>query len=404
MTQIALQESGDVTYLLDSMGNFNNASYENGRLTSITYQENVTENFSYDSNGSLVSFRNRAGQKISYIKNEQGLLLRKDIQGEYSVFYSYNEHGQLVEAWHNKSNVKISYDSEKRPVSVEYDGVRKIQYKYDEMGRRIGLSNNAGYNLSYSYDQLGRLVLVKKQNEKSSDLLNVLYDSSGKIQSRKTADGTFSNFTFDSEGNRTKFLTNVGKNGTVLDMFDYQYDKRGRKKRVKTSSDIWEFSYDLMSQITSVKNSNGQMTQISYDSNQNRHKVTKDGVEIGYVTNKLNQYKTVGETKRFIYDGNGNTAVIEDTQIKSEQRYQFSAEGRVLETTSNANDHCTYEHDALGNLKKAICQSGTTEFLIDPFGIFGADIIGEVSIFGNLVYSLWEILTKVINDSFMLLF
>ena len=40
---------------------------------------------------------------------------------------------------------------------------------------------------------------------------------------------------------------------------------------------------------------------------------------------------------------------------------------------------CSYHYDALGNLYRKNCSdSSTVQYLVDPYGLFGADIIAEV--------------------------
>ena len=360
------------------MGDCYNATYEDKNLKSIIYPDGTAENFSYNPNGYVISFTNRAGNRIFYSKNNEGFLQRKDFPDEYSNFYNYNENGQLAEAWNNNSRVKISYDSENRPSTVEYDGWRRLQYIYDEMGRRIGLSDNTGYNISYGYDSLGRLVSVIKNSVNRKELLNVSYDLKGMMQTRKTGDGTYGNFTFNPRNSQIKRLVNIDRNGNVLNKFELKYNRRGWKSQIMTSSGTWDIFYDLMAQITSVKNLTGGTTQIVYDDNQNRRKITHDGLEIDYVSNKLNQYQKVGGKKKFVYDQNGNAIMIEDLKTKMDERYKYSSEGKFTATSSNSDD-CTYEYDALGSFKKQVCTSGSTEFVIDPFGLFGPEIISEVS-------------------------
>ena len=35
-------------------------------------------------------------------------------------------------------------------------------------------------------------------------------------------------------------------------------------------------------------------------------------------------------------------------------------------------------YDAFGNLNQKNCSTGTRQYLIDPYGLFGADIVAEV--------------------------
>jgi hypothetical protein len=40
---------------------------------------------------------------------------------------------------------------------------------------------------------------------------------------------------------------------------------------------------------------------------------------------------------------------------------------------------CSYHYDALGNLYRKNCSDSTSfEYLVDPFGEFGTDIVAEV--------------------------
>lgn len=40
---------------------------------------------------------------------------------------------------------------------------------------------------------------------------------------------------------------------------------------------------------------------------------------------------------------------------------------------------CTYHYDAFGNLNQKNCSSGSYQYIVDPFGLFGGDVIAEVS-------------------------
>ena len=46
---------------------------------------------------------------------------------------------------------------------------------------------------------------------------------------------------------------------------------------------------------------------------------------------------------------------------------------------SSVSIRCSYHYDAFGNLYTKNCTDGSHRYLIDPFGTFGSDVIGEVS-------------------------
>ncbi len=39
---------------------------------------------------------------------------------------------------------------------------------------------------------------------------------------------------------------------------------------------------------------------------------------------------------------------------------------------------CLYYYDAFGNLELKNCTTGSHHYVVDPFGLFGGDIIAEV--------------------------
>ena len=43
-------------------------------------------------------------------------------------------------------------------------------------------------------------------------------------------------------------------------------------------------------------------------------------------------------------------------------------------------NRCAYFYDTFGNLEVKNCSSGVRRYIVDPFGLFGGDIIAEVCI------------------------
>ena len=50
----------------------------------------------------------------------------------------------------------------------------------------------------------------------------------------------------------------------------------------------------------------------------------------------------------------------------------------ILASASVQLCRCQYLYDAFGNLNQKNCSSGTWQYLIDPFGAYGSEIIAEV--------------------------
>ena len=91
----------------------------------------------------------------------------------------------------------------------------------------------------------------------------------------------------------------------------------------------------------------------------------------------MNQIKQVSSDEFIDYDDDGNLVKIENKVAKSTEIFEYNIDDN-LEFSSGGSATCTFSYDALGNLKTETCDDTVNEYLIDPFGIFGADIIGKV--------------------------
>jgi YD repeat-containing protein len=90
----------------------------------------------------------------------------------------------------------------------------------------------------------------------------------------------------------------------------------------------------------------------------------------------MNQYTSYNGTEQFSYDPNGN--LVSKVTPGGTERYEFDAEGQLIHTES-ASSRCSYFYDAFGNLNMKNCSTGSYQYLVDPFGIYGGDIIAEIS-------------------------
>ena len=91
----------------------------------------------------------------------------------------------------------------------------------------------------------------------------------------------------------------------------------------------------------------------------------------------MNQIQQVSSDEFLQYDADGNLIKIETKTTKTFKRFEYNMDNK-LEFSSGGSTTCTITYDALGNLKAETCGDTVNEYLIDPFGIFGADVIGKV--------------------------
>ena len=281
----------------------------------------------------------------------------------------------MISAKTKTSLVEISYDQSNRPVSITYDKAKMLIYSYDDVRRRTSLSDNSGqYNVTYHYDEIGRLVRVREKTE--NNLLRINY-TDGHISSRETSDGTTVRYTFNEKTNKLGKLDIVNKNKENIGNYSYRYDNFGRISAINNAANRYEFSYDLLSQLVSYKDDKGNITEISYDKTLNRKSISFNGKKENYITNRMNQIQKVASDEFIDYDNDGNLVKIENKTLKTTKMFEYNMNNK-LEFSSGGSTNCTITYDALGNLKSETCGETVNEYLIDPFGTFGTDIIGKV--------------------------
>ena len=364
-----------VKEIIDQNANKYQAHYDEDYLINLTYPDNLTETFNYDDNGFLKETIKRSGKKIQFNRDDKGFVYENKFSADKNVLYQCNENGFLISAKTKTSLVEISYDQNNRPVSITYDKKRLLMYSYDNVGRRSSLSDNSGYyNVTYHYDEVGRLVQVRERTE--NNLLRINY-TDGHISLRETSDGTTSKYTFNEKTNKLEKLEIANKNQGNIENYSYGYDHFGRISAINNTAKSYVFAYDLLSQLVSYKDNKGNITEINYGKTLNRKSISFNGKKENYYTNTMNQIQRVSSDEFFDYDNDGNLVKIESKTRKTTTTFEYNIDNK-LEFSSGGSATCTITYDALGNLKTETCGDIVNEFLIDPFGIFGSEIIGKV--------------------------
>ena len=376
ITKIIYKSNGlSVKELIDQNANKYQAQYNEDTLVNITYPDNLTEKFNYDDNGFLKETTKRSGRKIQFDRDDKGFAYEKKYPTGKNVLYQYNENGFLISAKTKTSLVEISYDQNNRPASITYDKTRTLIYSYDDVGRRSSLSDNSGqYNVTYHYDKVGRLIQVKEKSE--NNLLRINY-TDGHISSRETSDDTTVKYIFNEKTNKLGKIEIVNKKKGNIENYSYGYDNFGRISAVNSTANKFEFFYDLLSQLVLYKDNKGNITEINYGKTLNRKSISINGKKENYISNTMNQIQQVSFEEFIYYDNDGNLVKIESKTTKSTKRFEYNIDNK-LGFSSGGSATCTITYDALGNLKTEICGDRVNEYLIDPFGIFGADVIGKV--------------------------
>ncbi|KAJ7392617.1 hypothetical protein OS493_010268 [Desmophyllum pertusum] len=199
------------------------------------------------------------------------------------------------------------------------------------------------------------------------------------VSKRVLGNGAYSEYVLDPINFKLSRMVNYFPNGSVSSYFGYNYDRKGRISQLNTTSGNWRYKFDAASQLIQSTDPRGKVVRYTYDKRKNRVVVSEEpGNKTLYAVNKVNQYSTAGNYD-IKYDMNGNMEEKTNRNVRNDSvKFKFSAEDFLLQAET-PNKRCNYVYDGLGNLYKKSCSQTEVQYVIDPFGNPGADIIGQIS-------------------------
>ena len=216
--------------------------------------------------------------------------------------------------------------------------MRTIRYSYDGVGRRSSLNHNSGqYNVTYHYDKIGRLIQVEEKSENNSLTINY---TDRHIYSRETSDGTTVRYSFNEKTNKLEKIEIENKNKGNVENYSYDYDNFDRISAVNDTSNKFEYSYDLLSQLISYKDNKGNITEINYGKTLNRKSISFNGKQENYSSNTMNQTQQVSSDEFIYYDNDGNLIKIKKTKTKTTKRFEYNMDNK-LDFSSGRSATCT---------------------------------------------------------------
>jgi RHS repeat-associated protein len=376
-----------VVYSYDDKGQGNGNILADGKGGSLEYNEK----------GDVVSTTDRSGRNRTMEYDAQGRLLRATNADNRLQELVYDAKGNVVKLKDSLlGDTTMTYTDQERLKSIIYADGRGFSYTYDDCGRIIKQTYSDGFVQNYEYDALGRVSRMTDKNGKL--LVGLEYDAvTGLLLSKTFGNGTNVHYAYDLNGNLLS-MTHKGKDGSVLEAFQYTYDADGRRTQVESSEGVEAYMYDLAGQLTAVTYSDGTTESFQYDAVGNR--VSANGE--AYTVNELNQYLTVGNAS-FTYDDNGCMTSRRDANGTTS--YEYDANSHLVRVVRPDGKTWSCQYDALGNrvqvndngqIRKQMYTLGSlpslaAEYdasgkLIRRYILLGSMLIADVDASGNYRY------------------
>jgi RHS repeat-associated protein len=242
----------------------------------------------------------------------------------------------------------------------EFGGETSL-FKYDALGRLIKETDALGNNTKYEYDLLGNLIA---QTDALGKTTYFEYDSLGrKIIDREPYEKdkySISKYYYDNADNLVK---SVDPEGFVMKQHFNNRNFRTAIEKVHNSksSNITKFEYDKEGNVTKVIEGLNNWNDPEYSAYSYKY----DSLD------RLELMADVSDRKtRYEYDGNGNLVKLIDRNNVS-ITYKYDGLDRVVQKLNSKDgnkNRITITFDKLGNTRKMVDPSGTTEFDYDILG------------------------------------
>lgn len=309
-TQYTWCTCGALAALTDALNRTTSWSHDiQGRLTTKTYPDSSTYNYSYEAYTSNVQTRTDAlSQKTNYFYDPDGKLFQKNYRNpinptapvSYYWDYNFNRLKKVTKNdWGSYDYTYNSYVTSSGATPITGGGMLQlvhndviansdITYLYDALGRTSNRSiNGAANSVSWTYDAMSRVTA------ESNALGNFTYayvdDTAGsskgvtRLASVSYPNGQVTKYDWypTTQDERLKQIANLGPSSNTISQFSYRYDPAGQIKQWQqlqgNTSLNYALDYDQAGQLTSAAASGGAQSPsylrqyyYGYDSAANR--------------------------------------------------------------------------------------------------------------------------------------
>ncbi|MCM1494797.1 MAG: DUF6531 domain-containing protein [Bacteroides sp.] len=332
----------------------------------------ITQAYTYDAVGNLTSYTDGNGNTTRYEYN-----IRDEL---------------LAEVYPDGSRKECTRDAAGNITAITYpetaQGSAMEQAVYDSAGNLTALTDIYGYTTEYQYGAWGVLEAVIKPN---GGTIHYTYYENGLLQSQTDAEGNRITFSYDRKGNLTQLSDAEGvlcqisydAYGQILclengcgNRMEFTYDEYGQvitSKDANGNTTVYEYDHNG-NRIRST-DALGRITEYVYDSNNQIAAVRRyaengrDFIQTGYTYDMLGNITSLrdgeGNTYEFCYDNNSNLTEIRDAYGSTIQSMEYDCRNQVARITDAAGTETEQKYDAMGRILSSASRStaGTSEIL-----------------------------------------
>lgn len=331
----------------------------------------ISEKYTYNEKGLLVSKITPDGNKIKYNYNDKGLPLEIKYLDD-TVKYEYDVNGNRVLMQNNTGKTEYAYDDSGRLTDVvfKYSPVMNLKYEYDTWDRvtdiQIIQNDQKVYHVKYDYYLSGNIRSIDNGNER----IEYSYSPGNGEIIRKLPNGVKSIFTYSPLGELVN-LQHLDPKKKLIASYFYEYDFSGNislvTERTPESVRTTRYEWDKRGYLKALHLPDGNVIKYSYDSMGNRTSMTSSDGLITYQYDNFGRIIKSGHSK-YEWDINGNLT----SQLAQGNRTRIIYKNGQLPSlirTPNKTIHYTWDGD--GNLVSTRSGNKTIHYLHNPIAPVG---------------------------------
>jgi RHS repeat-associated protein len=372
-------------------------AYDNNlNVTSKINASNQSTNYTYDSNGNVLTMTDAVGTR-TFTYNQYGQVLTATNVMNGVTTFTYDTAGNLLTVKDALNNTtSFTYDSRGLPLTITDPLSNVTTLTYNSFGQLIERKDALNNISKFEYDARGR---ITKATDALNNITNYAYDAVGRIQTIIQPDNKTITFGYDLAGRRTSVTDARGKSTS------FSYDGAYRLTSVANAAGkSISNGYDLMSNLTAQTDQLGRTTNFEYDDFNRLVRVIypeetpgatrlEERTEYDAIGKVIKRIDTAGRATTFSYDAANRLTSTTDPALK-ETKYEYNALSQMTALVDALNQRYTYVYDALGRVVSQTRNGHTKSFVYDAVGnrTQRTDYNGAVT---NYVYDALNRLTTI---------
>ncbi len=387
-TQYSYDEQGNLIKIQDALGIVKNFTYntEGKLLTASIEGDQLLENI-YDKDGHLIRTTDALGRSRKTVYDDKGLPVQIILPDGSSIELTHDERGNISSITNaGQSAILYEYDALNRVIQVTDSEGNQVSYQYDERDHLLSETNPEGAVRSYVYDASGRPVKTtdfdggvmltaynvvgkpEKITDKEGSETKISYDPAGNISEEVSPSGTVSAYQYDRNNRLIQAKQTAPQQEEPAErVTEYTYDPAGNLLRAQAGDGkevmtAVSYEYDALNRVTAVISPVGGRTVYTYDKKTGKISSITDAAGnqrtfryniLGELTEETDIH---GNTTRYEYNALGRPATITDGAGRT-TRHTYLPGGRLEKTEYSDGTYISYEYDSIGRLKKKTDQS-----------------------------------------------